>query len=96
MASSQDSELLQDTLAYVRDRARVSDVSSFFSALAANVSGRRLLAQFIQDNYDVVSSYFFLSMIFESNIPWFVQIYERLRDNWRLGAALTVSTVLFS
>ncbi|KAF5327080.1 hypothetical protein D9619_004508 [Psilocybe cf. subviscida] len=54
MASSQHSSLLQETLVYVRDRARVSDVSAFYSALAANFNGRRLLTHFVKDNYDTI------------------------------------------
>jgi len=54
MCTSQDPELLQETLEFVSNKARDQDITSFFGLMGGNFKGRRLLTKYFQDNYDVL------------------------------------------
>ena len=54
MCASLDANLLRDTLSYMLAKVRDQDVVYFVAAMQENLRGRRLLALFFKENYDVV------------------------------------------
>jgi aminopeptidase 2 len=55
MGSTEDPALVQATFQFILDKAKDQDVIYFFRELNTNSKARRSLAQFFEDNYDVVS-----------------------------------------
>jgi aminopeptidase 2 len=55
MGSTADPALVQETFQFILDKAKDQDVIYFFRELNTNSKARRSLAQFFEDNYDVVS-----------------------------------------
>jgi aminopeptidase 2 len=56
MGSAADPELLKETFQFILDKAKDQDVLYFFRDLSTNAKSRRLLAQFIMEEYDVVGA----------------------------------------
>jgi aminopeptidase 2 len=54
MCASQDADLLQETLDYLLTKVRDQDVIYFVAGMQANLRGRRPLALFFKEKYDVV------------------------------------------
>jgi aminopeptidase 2 len=57
MCSTKDQMIAQETLEYSMSKAKEQDVYYFFSSLSSNKATKRILAKFLQDNYDAVRSF---------------------------------------
>jgi aminopeptidase 2 len=62
MGSTEDPELLKETLQFILDKAKDQDVLYFFRDLSTNPKSRRPLAQFFMNQYDVVGILFWISV----------------------------------
>jgi len=54
LSASEDEALIKETLKFIGTNARDQDVIYFFASLGMNNKARRLLTQYMQDEYDVV------------------------------------------
>lgn len=58
MASTQDLDLINETLDYMTNKARDQDVVYFISGIASNFKTRRLMFEFFTKNYDAIYTRF--------------------------------------
>ena len=56
MGATEDAALLDATTKFITNKSRDQDIIYFFGALALNFKARRKLTNYLQDEYDVVSS----------------------------------------
>jgi len=54
MGASQDDELIQATLEYLRDKVLAGDFFPFLFGIIANFKARRRLTKFFNENYAIV------------------------------------------
>lgn len=93
MSITQDDALLEETFKFISTTARDQDVIYFFASLAMNDKARRKLTKYLQDEYDVVSTYIspFYSRLGLEFLTRFAQLYKRFEGNFTLGSLVSVS-----
>ncbi|KAF9562157.1 leucyl aminopeptidase [Agrocybe pediades] len=80
LSASEDEELIKKTLKFIETNARDQDVIYFFASLALNNKARRLLTQYMQDEYDALYKRFEGNFTLGSLVSYTINFYSSEKD----------------
>lgn len=79
LSSAQDKSLIKETLIFISKKTRNQDVLQFFIGLARNNDAKRLLTQYVEEEYNAVNG-FATCIDSASQLKWFADIHTIWRD----------------